>query len=135
MWSEILIVRGMMIDSYFTILHTLIYSYILQKQPPEVYCKKGLLKNFEDLSTLFLATIFNQIRPKSSCSMYSSFLMLENIWYHQFTWSGSNSQEIANLIQFNSRPRGPIIGTKLTISCEFGPLQVKWRCHMFSNMK
>ena len=40
---------------------------------------------------------FTQKMPESSGSMYSSILMLENIWYHHFTWSGSNSQEIVNL--------------------------------------
>ena len=44
-------------------------------------------------------------------SMYSSILMLENIWYHHLNWSASNSQEIANLFQFNFGPRGPTIGT------------------------
>ena len=43
--------------------------------------------------------------------------------------------KIVNKFQFNSGPRGPTIGTKFTISCEFGPLPVKWWCHMFSNMK
>ena len=33
--------------------------------------------------------------------------------------------EIVNLFQFNSAPREPTIGTKFTISYEFGPLQVK----------
>ena len=73
--------------------------------------------------------------PEISDSLYPSILMLQNIWYHHFTWSGPNSQEIVNLFQFSSGPQGPTIGTKFTISCEFGPLQVKWWCHMFSNMK
>ena len=36
--------------------------------------------------------------------MYSSIFILENIWYHNFTWSGQNSQEIVNFvpIQFGS---------------------------------
>ena len=53
---------------------------------------------------------------ESSGSMYSSILMLENIYC--FTWSEPNSQEILNLF-----------------SREFGLLQVKWLCPMFSNMK
>ena len=61
-------------------------------------------------------------------------LMLENISYHHFTWRGPNSQEIVNLFQFSSGLRGPTIGTKFIISCEFGPLQVKWWYDMFSNM-
>ena len=44
-----------------------------------------------DPSTIFLATNFTQKMPKGSDSMFSSNLMLENIWYHHFTWSGSNS--------------------------------------------
>ena len=39
-------VRGIMIDPYFTNLHTLIYSCILQKQLMEVFCKKFVLENF-----------------------------------------------------------------------------------------
>ena len=73
--------------------------------------------------------------PKSSGSMYSSILMLENIWCHYFTWSGSNSQEIVNLFQFSSGPQWLTIGRKFTLSYEFGPLHVKCWCHMFANMK
>ena len=86
-----------------------------------------------DPSTLFLATIFTQKMPESWGSMYSSILMLENI-YHYFTWSGRNSQEIVNLFQFSSGPSGPTSRIAFTISCEFGPLQVKWWYHMFSNV-
>ena len=50
-----------------------------------------------DLSTIFMATIFTQKISESSGSTHSSILMLENIWYHHFTWNGSNSQEIVNL--------------------------------------
>ena len=89
----------------------------------------------EDSSSIFLATIFTQKKPESSGSKYSSILMLESIWCHRFAWSGSNSQEIVNLFQFNSVLQGPTIGTKFTISYEFGPLQVKWWCHIFSKMK
>ena len=63
--------------------------------------------------------------------LYSSILLLRTIWYFHFTWSGPNSQETVNLFQFSSGPWGPTIGTKLTISCEFGLLQVKWWCHVF----
>ena len=62
--------------------------------------------------------------PESSDSMYSSILILESIRYY-FTWSEPNSQEIENLLQFSSGPRGPTIRIKLTKYCEFGPLQVK----------
>ena len=40
-----------------------------------------------------------------------------------------------SLFQFSSVSWGPTIGTKFTIACENGPLQVKWWCHMFSSMK
>ena len=58
-----------------------------------------------DPSTIFLATNFSRKMPESSDSMYSSIFMLENIWYHHFTWSAQNSQEIVNYapIQFGSR--------------------------------
>ena len=85
--------------------------------------------------TISLPTIFAQKMPESSGSLYSSVLMLGNIWYYHFTCSGPNSQEFVNLFQFSSGPRGRTIGTKFTISCEFSPLQVKWWCHVFSNMK
>ena len=67
--------------------------------------------------------------------MYSSYFMLGNIWHHHFTWSGPNSQETANFLSMVG-PRGNKLNwNKLTISCEFGPLQVKWWCHMFSIIK
>ena len=51
--------------------------------------------------------------------------MLENIRYHHFTCSGPNSQEIVNSILLVG-PEGPELNwNKFTISCEFGPLQVK----------
>ena len=55
-------------------------------------------------------------------SMYFFILMLENIWYYQFTWSGPSSPEIVNLFQFSSVSWRPTIGTKFPISSEFGPL-------------
>ena len=73
--------------------------------------------------------------PESSDSMYSSILMLENIWYHHFTWSVSNSQEIGNLFEVSPSPRGPTNGKKTHNLREFGPLQVKWWYHMFSSIK
>ena len=83
-----------------------------------------------DPSTIFLVTIFAQKMPESSGFMYSSILLLGNVCYY-FTWSGLNSQEIVNLFQLSLGPQGPITGTKFTISCEFGPLQVKRWCHVF----
>ena len=56
-------------------------------------------------STIFLATNFTQKMPKSSDSMYSSIFMLENICYHNFTWTGPNFHEIANFISIIG-PRG-----------------------------
>ena len=65
-----------------------------------------------DTSTIFFRTIFTQKMPESSGSMYSSILILGNIYYH-FTWCGPNSQEFV-----------PIY------SCQLSPLQAKW-CHVF----
>ena len=58
-----------------------------------------------DPRTIFLVNSFTRKMPESSDSMYSSIFMLENIWYHHFTWSAQNSQEIVNYvpIQFGSR--------------------------------
>ena len=75
-------------------------------------------------------TTFTQKISESISFMYFSILMLENILDHHFTWSGLNSQKIVT-----SGPHGPTIGTKFTISCELGPYQVKWWCHMFSYIK
>ena len=88
-----------------------------------------------DPSTIILATIFTLKIPESSGLIYSSILTSGNICHYNLTWSGLNSQEIVNFFQFSSGTRGPTTGTKFTISCEFGPFQVKWWCHTFSNMK
>ena len=67
--------------------------------------------------------------------MYSFYFMLENIWYHHFTWSGPNSQEILNFVPIVG-PQGPELNwKKFTSSCEFNPLQVKWWYHLFSSIK
>ena len=88
-----------------------------------------------DPITICLVTIFTQRMSESSDSMYSSILMLENIWCHHFTYSEPNSQEIVNFYQFSLGLWGLAIGTKFTISCEFSPLHVKWGYHLFSSMK
>ena len=46
--------------------------------------------------------------PENAGSMCSFILILENIWYH-FTWGAQNSQEIVDLFQFSSVPRGPTL--------------------------
>ena len=73
--------------------------------------------------------------PGSSDSMYSSYFMLENIWHHYFTWSGSNSQEIVKFVQIVGSWGLELNWKKFTISCEFDPHQVKWWYHMFSSIK
>ena len=107
----------------------------------EVFCKISALNPHmheifatflnENLSSCnFLVTIFTRKMPESSDSLYFFFFMLENIWYHLFTLRGLNSQDIVNF--------APIMSPwyKFTISCEFGPLEVKWWCHMmFSSIK
>ena len=80
----------------------------------------------EDPRTIFLAASFTPKIPERSDSMYSSILMLENIWYDYFAWSVPNSQEIVNLLQLSSVHWGTTNGKKLTVSCAFSPLQVKW---------
>ena len=87
-----------------------------------------------DPSTIILATTFTRKMPKRSDSMYSSFFMLENIWYHHFGWSGPNPQKVVNFVPIVC-PRGPEQNwNKFTISCEFGPLQVKWWYHISSSI-
>ena len=61
---------------------------------------------FNSSSTMLLATSFTRKMPESSDSMYSSIFTVENIWYHHFTWSGTNSQEIVNFLPIMT-PRGP----------------------------
>ena len=73
--------------------------------------------------------------PRSSDFMHSFYFMLEKIWYHHFTWSEPNSQEIVKFVP-TAGPRGPELNcSKFTISCEFYPLQAKWWYHMFSSIK
>ena len=87
-----------------------------------------------DPSTVFVATSFTRKMPNSSNSMYSSIFMLGNIWYYNFTWSGPSLQEIVYFISIYFGSQKTRIGAKFTISCEFGPLQVKlW--YTFSSMK
>ena len=62
-----------------------------------------------DPSNTFLATSFTQKMLECSGSTYSSILMLENIWYNHFIWSGPNSQGIMNLFQFSMGPWGTTI--------------------------
>ena len=48
----------------------------------------------QDPGTIILGISFPQKLPESSDSIYSSILMLKNVWYHNiiiFTWSGPNS--------------------------------------------
>ena len=35
---------------------------------------------------------------ESSDSMCFSLFMMENIWYHDFTWNGQNLQEIVSFV-------------------------------------
>ena len=51
-----------------------------------------------DPSTRFVMTSFTWKVAESPDSIYSSIFMLESIWYHNFTWSGPNSQETLNFI-------------------------------------
>ena len=46
-----------------------------------------------------------------------------------------NSQEIVNLVAIEFASQGTHNWKKITISCEFGTLQVKLWYHMFSSMK
>ena len=86
--------------------------------------------------------------PESSGYIYSFISMLENIWYHHFTWSGQNPQNIVNRFQFSLWSLGswnsnkiPIetIGirnwSKTQISYELGLFHLKSWFHIFSNMK
>ena len=51
-----------------------------------------------DPSAIFLATSFIRKTPEGSDSMFSYIFMTEKIWYHNFTWSGQNAQEVANFV-------------------------------------
>ena len=101
----------------------------------DIIAKTAWCRAPSDPSSIFLAMTFTGIMPGSSDFMYSSYFMLENIWHHHFTWSGPNSQEIVDFVPIVG-PRGPELNwNKFTISCEFGPLQEKWWCHMSSSIK
>ena len=59
-----------------------------------------------DPNTIFLVSTFTLKVPESSDSTYFSFFLLENIWYHHFTWSGLNSKDIVSFVPIMS-PEGP----------------------------
>ena len=78
--------------------------------------------------TTFLVTSFTEKMPESLDSIYSSSLMLENmilLFYLKQMEFTRNLFKFVNLFKFSSGPLGPTIGTKFTISSEFGPFQVK----------
>ena len=77
------------------------YVPLINAIPLTLICIKWVT---EDPGSKFLVTISTRKIPECSDSMNSSILMPENIWYHYFTWSGLNSQEILNfvLIYFES---------------------------------
>ena len=73
-------------------------------------CMQWILKG---PTKMFLATSLTQTMPESP------LIMLENIWYHDFTWNGQNLQKIVALFQFSSGPRGPKIETIFTITFSY----------------
>ena len=85
-----------------------------------------------DPSTIFLVTSLIPEMSESSDFLYSPIFIPENIWYHYFTWSERVYKKLWILFQFSLCPPGSIIGKKITISCEFVPLQLKWWYHKFS---
>ena len=79
-----------------------------------------------DPSTISLVTSLIPEMSESPDFLYSPIFIPENT-YHYFTW-----RKLWILFQFSLGPRGPIIGKKITISCEFVSLQLKWWYHKFS---
>ena len=78
-----------------------IYTKIILWDPLTPICRNWVPG---DPRTIFLVTSFTRKMPESSDSMYFSIFMLENIWYHHFTRSEPNSQEIVNFIlKYGSR--------------------------------
>ena len=105
--------------------NSLVQKIYLFLQSETSHCKNSLALGLRDPSSIFLATTFTRKMSRSSDFMYFPYIILENIWYHHFTWSGSNSQEIVNFVPLMG-PWGPELNwNKFTISCEFNPLQVK----------
>ena len=51
--------------------------------------------------------------PESPDSMYFSFFMLENTWYHNFTRRGANSQEIVNAVSIMGPPGSKLYWNKV----------------------
>ena len=80
--------------------------------------------------TIFWSISSSRKMPESSDSMYSSIFILENIWYHSFTLSGPNSQEIVNFVSIMGSRGSELNWNKFKISCEFGPHQVKLWYHI-----
>ena len=99
------------------------------------HCQKSLVLGPQGSKHYIFGNHFYSKMPKSSNPIYSSFFMLENIWYHHFTRSGPNSQEIVSFFSFVGPQRPELNWNKFTISCEFGTLEVKWWHHMFSSIE
>ena len=65
--------------------NSLILKICMFRQKETSHCNSSLALVSREPSTIFLATNLTRKMPESSDFMYSSFLMLENIWYHHFT--------------------------------------------------
>ena len=80
----------------------------------------------------FLDSSFTQKLPESSDSVCSSIFLHEIIILPEADWI---RKKLWILFLFSLSPRGLIIRTKITISCEFSPLQVQLWYHTLSCIK
>ena len=69
------------------------------------HCRDSSAWGCKRLKHYIMATSLTQNMLQSLDSMQSSIFMLERIWYHNFTWSGLNSQKIAIFVPIMG-PRG-----------------------------
>ena len=83
-------------------------------------------------TTIFLTTSFTWKIPVSSDSIYCHATKRDIIILPEVD---SPYKKCWILFQFSLGPRGTITGTKRTIPCGFGPLQVKLWYHISSSMK
>ena len=105
----------------------------LQKETS--HCQKGLVLCPQGPKHYIFGNHFYSKNARKLKSHIFLFFYARKLWYHHFTRSGPNSQEIVSFFSFVGVQGPELNWNKFTISCEFGTLQVKWWYHMFSSIE
>ena len=96
-----------------------------QTETEKSHCRDSSAWGCKRLKHYIMATSLTQNMLQSLDSMHSSIFMLKRIWYHNFTWSGLNSQKIAIFV--------PIMGPQgLKLNRNKTPVKL---CYMFPGKK